>query len=93
MKNDYKATKEWDEDLLELIEEEPSLDKIRYWAVRIQIVYSEKPKTSKGKPVIAIGNNTFNGKSAMTRVVIPSTVTTLCRAKCTPPSGTGALPF
>lgn len=53
MKNDYKATKEWDEDLLELIEEEPSLDKIRYWDVQIQIVYSEKPKTSKGKPVIA----------------------------------------
>lgn len=53
MKNDHKATKEWDEDLLELIEEEPSLDKIRYWDVQIQIVYSEKPKTSKGKPVIA----------------------------------------
>ena len=53
MKNDYKATKEWDEDLIDLIETEPSLGKIRHWAIRIQIVYSEKPKTSKGKPVIA----------------------------------------
>ena len=53
MKNDYTITNDWDKDLLSLIEEEPSLGKIRHWVIRIQIVYSEKPKTSKGKPVIA----------------------------------------
>ena len=53
MKNDYKTTKDWDEDLEGLIEGEPSLEKLRYWAIRIQIVYTEKPKTAKGRPVIA----------------------------------------
>lgn len=53
MKNDYKTTKDWDEALLELIEGKSSLSKILKWAIRIQIVYSDKPKTSKGKPVIA----------------------------------------
>ena len=53
MNNDYKATKDWDEDLQALIEEKTSLKKISYWAIRIQIVYSEKAKNSKGKPVIA----------------------------------------
>ena len=53
MKNDYKKTSDWDEDLQELIEDKQSLSKISYWAVRIEIVYSEKPKNSKGKPVIA----------------------------------------
>ncbi len=53
MKNDYKKTFDWDEDLQELIEDKQSLSKISYWAVRIEIVYSEKPKNSKGKPVIA----------------------------------------
>lgn len=53
MKNDYKATRDWDEEMLSLIEGESSLNKIKHWAVRIRIVYSEKPKNSKGKPVIA----------------------------------------
>ena len=53
MKTDYKTTKDWDSDLQDLIEEKASLGKIRHWAVRIEIVYSEKPKKSKGKPVIA----------------------------------------
>ena len=53
MKNDYKTTKDWDEILQELIEDKPSLAKIYHWAIRIQIVYSEKSKSNKGKPVIA----------------------------------------
>ena len=53
MKSDYTITNDWDKDLLSLIEEEPSLGKIKHWAIRIQIVYTEKPKTAKGKPVIA----------------------------------------
>ena len=53
MKNDYTITNDWDKDLLFLIEEEPSLGKIKHWAIRIQIVYTEKPKTAKGRPVIA----------------------------------------
>ena len=53
MKSDYRKTADWDEDLQSLIEEKQSLSKIMHWAIRIQIVYSEKPKTSKGKPVIA----------------------------------------
>lgn len=53
MKNNYKATKDWDEILQELIEDKPSLSKIYHWAIRIQIVYSEKSKSNKGKPVIA----------------------------------------
>ncbi|MCR4883337.1 MAG: leucine-rich repeat domain-containing protein [Clostridiales bacterium] len=35
------------------------------------------PDTIEGKPVVAIGSNAFNGKSAMTRVVIPATVTSI----------------
>ena len=35
------------------------------------------PDTIDGKPVIAIGNGAFYGKSAMSRVVIPSTVTSI----------------
>ena len=31
MKNDYKTTKDWDEDLEGLLEGEPSLEKLRYW--------------------------------------------------------------
>ena len=53
MKSDYRTTDDWNEDLENLIEGEPSLDKVRYWAIRIQIVYSDKVKTNKGKPVIA----------------------------------------
>lgn len=53
MKNDYTITNDWDKDLLSLIEEEPSLGKIKHWAIRIQVVYTEKPKTAKGRPVIA----------------------------------------
>ena len=53
MKSDYRTTTDWDEDLLELIQEKPSLSRIMHWAIRIQIVYSEKPKNNKGKPVIA----------------------------------------
>lgn len=53
MKNDYTITNDWDKDLQALIEEEPSLGKIKHWAIRIQIVYTEKPKTAKGRPVIA----------------------------------------
>ena len=53
MKSDYTITNDWDKDLLSLIEEEPSLGKIKHWAIRIQIVYTEKPKTAKGRPVIA----------------------------------------
>lgn len=53
MKNDYRTTDEWDEDLQELIEGKDSLHKILYWAIRIQVVYSEKSKSNKGKPVIA----------------------------------------
>lgn len=53
MKNDYRTTHDWDEALQELIEDKPSLRKIWEWALRIEIVYSEKPKTNKGKTVIA----------------------------------------
>ena len=53
MKSDYTITNDWDKDLLYLIEEEPSLGKIKHWAIRIKIVYTEKPKTAKGRPVIA----------------------------------------
>lgn len=53
MKNNYQSTKDWDEILQELIEDKPSLSKIYHWAIRIQIVYSEKSKSNKGKPVIA----------------------------------------
>lgn len=53
MKKDYTITNDWDKDLQALIEEEPSLSKIKHWAIRIQIVYTEKPKTAKGRPVIA----------------------------------------
>ena len=35
------------------------------------------PDTIEGKPVTALGNNAFNGRSNMTRVVIPSTVTSI----------------
>ncbi len=35
------------------------------------------PDRIDGKPVVAIGNNVFSGKSALTRVVIPSTVTSI----------------
>ena len=53
MTNEFTVTKDWDEDLEELIEDEPSLSKIGYWAIRIQIIYSDKAKRSKDKPVIA----------------------------------------
>lgn len=53
MKKDYKITADWNEKLQEIIEEEPSLNKIKQWAIRIQIVYTEKPKTNKGRNVIA----------------------------------------
>lgn len=53
MKNTYANTTDWNEDLQDLIEKEPSLNKIKHWAIRIEIVYNEKPKTSKGRPVIA----------------------------------------
>ena len=53
MKNDFKATNEWDDELQDLISDESSLDRIRYWAICIKIVYSEKAKKNKGKPVIA----------------------------------------
>ena len=53
MKNDYTLTQDWNEELQELIEEEPSLNKIPYWSILIGVAYSEKPKTSKGKAVIA----------------------------------------
>ena len=53
MKKDYTITNDWDKDLQALIEEEPSLGKIKHWAIRIQVVYTEKPKTAKGRPVIA----------------------------------------
>ena len=35
------------------------------------------PDTIEGKPVVAIGDNTFSGKSAMTGVTIPATVTSI----------------
>ena len=35
------------------------------------------PNTLGGKPVVAIGNNAFNGRDAMTSVVIPGTVNSL----------------
>ena len=53
MKNEYKKTTDWEEDLISLIQDEASLRKVDEWAIRIEIVYSEKSKSSKGKPVIA----------------------------------------
>lgn len=53
MKNDYTITNDWDEDLKQLLEDEPSLYKINHWAVGVIIAYSEKPKSNKGKAVIA----------------------------------------
>ena len=53
MKNEYKKTTDWDEDLQGLIKGKASLQKVLEWAIRIEIVYSDKSKTSKGKPVIA----------------------------------------
>lgn len=58
------------------------------------------PDTLGGKPVVAIGKDAFSGRTAMTRVVIPDTVTSLgqnafrsCRAltKITLPSGVTSL--
>lgn len=53
MKNDYKLTTEWDSDILALMENKPSLSKVLYWGINIKVVYADKAKTSKGKPVIA----------------------------------------
>lgn len=53
MKNDYTLTKEWDDDILTMIQDEPSLAKVLYWGINIKAVYADKAKTSKGKPVIA----------------------------------------
>ena len=53
MKTDYITTTDWDEDLLDLLEEKESLSRLQHWAVRIQIVYTEKAKKKNGKPVIA----------------------------------------
>ncbi len=53
MKSDFKETHDWDEDLRGLIEDEPSLHKIRHWAINIKTVYSDRAKKNKGKPVIA----------------------------------------
>ncbi|MBQ9197680.1 MAG: leucine-rich repeat domain-containing protein, partial [Clostridia bacterium] len=59
------------------------------------------PDTLEGKPVVAIGSNAFNGRSAMTSVAIPSTVTSLgagafrnCSSltQITLPAGITALP-
>lgn len=53
MKTVYTRTNEWDSNILDLIDKKPSLIKLKDWAVRIGVVYSEKGKTNKGKAVIA----------------------------------------
>lgn len=53
MKSNYKATKDYDDQIEQLIKEKASLSKLLHWAIRISVVYSEKAKTNKGKPVIA----------------------------------------
>ena len=53
MKNDYKVTKEWAEDLEDLISTKASLERLLHWAIRIQVVYTDKAKSHKGKPIIA----------------------------------------
>ena len=53
MKTAYTITSEWDSNILDLIDKKPSLIKLKDWAIRIGVVYSEKGKTNKGKSVIA----------------------------------------
>jgi len=53
MKTVYTITSEWDSNILDLIDKKPSLVKLKDWAIRIGVVYSEKGKTNKGKAVIA----------------------------------------
>ena len=53
MKTAYTRTNEWDSNILDLIDKKPSLIKLKDWAIRIGVVYSEKGKTNKGKAVIA----------------------------------------
>ena len=53
MKTAYTITSEWDSNILDLIDKKPSLIKLKDWAIRIGVVYSEKGKTNKGKAVIA----------------------------------------
>lgn len=53
MKTVYTRTNEWDSNILDLIDKKPSLIKLKDWAIRIGVVYSEKGKTNKGKAVIA----------------------------------------
>ena len=53
MKTAYTITNEWDSNILDLIDKKPSLIKLKDWAIRIGVVYSEKGKTNKGKAVIA----------------------------------------
>ena len=53
MKTVYTRTNEWDSNILDLIDKKQSLIKLKDWAVRIGVVYSEKGKTNKGKAVIA----------------------------------------
>ena len=53
MKTVYTITNEWDSNILDLIDKKPSLIKLKDWAIRIRVVYSEKGKTNKGKAVIA----------------------------------------
>ena len=53
MKTVYTITNEWDSNILDLIDKKPSLIKLKDWAIRIGVVYSEKGKTNKGKAVIA----------------------------------------
>lgn len=53
MKTAYTITSEWNSNILDLIDKKPSLIKLKDWAIRIGVVYSEKGKTNKGKAVIA----------------------------------------
>lgn len=53
MKTAYTITNEWNSNILDLIDKKPSLIKLKDWAIRIGVVYSEKGKTNKGKAVIA----------------------------------------
>ncbi len=53
MKTAYTVTSEWDSNILDLIDKKSSLIKLKDWAIRIGVVYSEKGKTNKGKAVIA----------------------------------------
>lgn len=49
MKTVYTITNEWDSNILDLIDKKPSLIKLKDWAIRIGVVYSEKERPTKAR--------------------------------------------